>query len=134
MSPGDTGAYSPRVIEVVKDRLDPQGVLEITIVPRGNDRIEITMPLPMSEVKQLKGGAWTRRSASSRATLISPDRVPQMAAMKGAERDAARSRRSRRKQLSDWHVSRRRWRPDAWKANQAELDDSPGDAQSGWKR
>ena len=53
--PGDTGVL-PKVIEVVKDRLDPQGVLEITIVPQGNDRIEITMPLPTSEVKQLKEG------------------------------------------------------------------------------
>lgn len=43
-----------RTIPVIKERLDPNGVLDISVVPQGNDRIEITMPLPSEEVKSLK--------------------------------------------------------------------------------
>ncbi len=35
-----------RVIDVLKDRVDPSGLLEITMVQQGRDRIEVTMPLP----------------------------------------------------------------------------------------
>jgi len=41
-----------RVKTVVKERLDPQGVLEISVVPQGSDRLEITMPLPGEDVKK----------------------------------------------------------------------------------
>ena len=44
----------PKVIEALKDRIDPQGVLEISINSLGNDRLEITMPLPREEVKVLR--------------------------------------------------------------------------------
>ena len=43
-----------RTIEVLKDRVDPNGVLEISMVAQGRDRIEITMPLPGEEVKALR--------------------------------------------------------------------------------
>jgi preprotein translocase subunit SecD len=42
-----------KVIQVVKERLDPNGLLEISIVAEGNDRIDISMPLPSPEVKKL---------------------------------------------------------------------------------
>ncbi len=42
-----------KVIQVVHDRLDPKGLLDISIVAQGNDRIEISMPLPRPEVKAL---------------------------------------------------------------------------------
>lgn len=38
----------------LKERLDPKGVLEISIVPIGTDRLEITMPLPSDRVKGLQ--------------------------------------------------------------------------------
>jgi len=41
-----------QTIEVLKNRVNPQGVLDISIVAQGRDRIEITMPLPSEEVKQ----------------------------------------------------------------------------------
>ena len=53
----DTGgdpAVIDQIIPVIKDRLDPQGVLDITIIRSGNDRIEITMPLPSERVKRLR--------------------------------------------------------------------------------
>ena len=44
----------PQVIDVLKKRIDPNGLYEISIVRQGQDRIEITMPLPSDRVKQLK--------------------------------------------------------------------------------
>lgn len=43
-----------KVIEVLKDRVDPQGIFDITMMAQGQDRIEITMPLPSDKVKALK--------------------------------------------------------------------------------
>ncbi|MFG0257384.1 MAG: protein translocase subunit SecD [Phycisphaerales bacterium JB043] len=41
-------------IEVLKKRVDPDGLYEIAMVPQGQNRIEITMPLPTPEVQQRK--------------------------------------------------------------------------------
>ena len=43
-----------QTIEVLKDRVNPQGVLDISMQPMGLDRIEIVSPLPSDEVKALK--------------------------------------------------------------------------------
>lgn len=43
-----------RTIEALKERVDPNGLYEISFTPMGSDRIEITMPLPNDEVKALK--------------------------------------------------------------------------------
>lgn len=43
-----------RVIDVIRDRVDPTGQMEITIVAQGTNRIEISMPLPTERVKQLR--------------------------------------------------------------------------------
>ena len=40
----------PQVIDVLKKRIDPNGLFEISIVRQGQDRIEITMPLPSDKV------------------------------------------------------------------------------------
>jgi SecD/SecF fusion protein len=40
-----------QTIEVLKDRINPKGVLDISIAPLGLDRIEIVMPLPNEEVR-----------------------------------------------------------------------------------
>ena len=34
-----------KVIDAVKDRIDPKGVMEIAVTQLGADRIEVTMPL-----------------------------------------------------------------------------------------
>jgi preprotein translocase subunit SecD len=44
----------PQVIDVLKRRIDPNGLFEISIVRQGQDRIEITMPLPNDRVKGLR--------------------------------------------------------------------------------
>ncbi|MCA9285690.1 MAG: protein translocase subunit SecD [Phycisphaerales bacterium] len=43
-----------QVIEVLKDRVNPTGVLDISITPQGLDRIEVVMPLPSMEVRTLQ--------------------------------------------------------------------------------
>lgn len=48
------GEVIPQVIDVLKKRIDPNGLFEISIVRQGQDRIEITMPLPSEKVKLLK--------------------------------------------------------------------------------
>ena len=54
--PPDSDATSVlgQTINVLKDRVNPTGVLDISMEPMGNDRIEIVMPLPNDEVKQLQ--------------------------------------------------------------------------------
>ncbi|MCE9618916.1 MAG: protein translocase subunit SecD [Planctomycetes bacterium] len=40
-----------QVIDVLKQRVNPTGVLDISFVPQGRDRIEVVMPLPGAEVR-----------------------------------------------------------------------------------
>jgi SecD/SecF fusion protein len=51
--PDPAGVIS-QMIKVLKERIDPDGLMEISIVAQGRDRIEITMPLPTAKVKKLK--------------------------------------------------------------------------------
>ena len=56
IDPGeDASQVVTNTIDVLKDRVDPNGLYEISIVPQGRDRLEITMPLPSKEMQQLKG-------------------------------------------------------------------------------
>ena len=43
-----------QTIDVLKDRVNPQGILDIAMQPVGRDRIEVVMPLPNAEVRQLQ--------------------------------------------------------------------------------
>ncbi|CAN5746376.1 hypothetical protein BH11PLA1_BH11PLA1_07340 [soil metagenome] len=43
-----------KMIELLKRRVDPQGVLEITMTQLGENRIEITMPLPNDRVRAMR--------------------------------------------------------------------------------
>lgn len=50
----DPSTTLQRVIEVLKDRVNPRGVYDISMEPLGRDRIEIVMPLPTPEVLELQ--------------------------------------------------------------------------------
>jgi SecD/SecF fusion protein len=52
--PGDPPDTMNRMVELLKNRIDPSGVMEISIVPQGQNRLEITMPLPSARVKQFR--------------------------------------------------------------------------------
>lgn len=67
--PGDPADTVPRMIDLLKKRLDPNGVLEIGIVQQGANRIEITMPLPGEQVKKLKAEFDTALQSLGESTL-----------------------------------------------------------------
>ncbi len=41
-----------QTIKVLKSRVNPQGVLDLSLTPQGEDRIEVVMPLPGAEVRE----------------------------------------------------------------------------------
>ena len=55
ISPGeDPSSIVSRTIEVLKERVDPDGLYEISITAQGRNRIELTMPLPSDRVRALR--------------------------------------------------------------------------------
>lgn len=55
IGPGEDAANTiASTIDVLKRRVDPDGLYEISMVAQGRDRIEITMPLPNQRVKDLR--------------------------------------------------------------------------------
>jgi len=53
-SVGDKAGVLNQTISVLKDRINPTGVLDISMQPLGIDRIEIVMPLPNEQVLGLR--------------------------------------------------------------------------------
>ncbi|MCC6676555.1 MAG: protein translocase subunit SecD [Phycisphaerales bacterium] len=74
-----------RTIEVLKERVDPEGLYEISMIKRGRDRIEISMPLPGPEVAKLKKAFEEELSKLGRAA-ISPSRLDELMRSPAAER------------------------------------------------
>jgi len=91
--PGEQRDVIPRVIDVLKDRIDPTGQLEIGIVQQGNDRIEITMPLPTERVKRLRQNVEDILAELERG-WVSPDEFERILRLPADERDAAIARMS----------------------------------------
>ncbi|RMH26851.1 MAG: protein translocase subunit SecD [Planctomycetota bacterium] len=55
VAPGeDESQVIDSTIEVLKERVDPNGLFEISFVRQGRNRIEVTMPLPTDRVRQLR--------------------------------------------------------------------------------
>lgn len=90
----------PKTIDAIKRRLDPDGVKDVTIVKQGNDRIEITLPLPDNRVKQLRrefdeGLAELGRNALNESRLEQAMRLPKdqrsqaLATLAGASQSTA---------------------------------------------
>ncbi|MDX2132533.1 MAG: protein translocase subunit SecD [Planctomycetota bacterium] len=75
----------PRLIDALKRRLDPTGVMEVQIVSMGRDRIEISMPLPNDEVKALKA-AFEQALAELGAASLNAARVDLMVKAPPADR------------------------------------------------
>lgn len=73
------------VIDVLKNRVDPNGMFEISMVPQGRDRIEITMPLPGSDVKKKKA-EFEQTLAALDAARIPPERIDRALSMEGDAR------------------------------------------------
>jgi SecD/SecF fusion protein len=82
--PSDTMA---RVVELLKNRIDPNGVMEVSIVPQGQNRLEISMPLPSPRVKELRA-AFEAELAKLAQGAVSPERFAQVMAMPAEQRSA----------------------------------------------
>ncbi len=103
--PGDNAKdVLNRTIEVLKNRVDPNGMMEISMTAQGRDRIEVTMPLPGDRVKKLAAdfdatlqSLRTQSLSSSdvdRITrLLEPDRSEEISRVAGE--DAAYAERLR---------------------------------------
>jgi SecD/SecF fusion protein len=81
----NAGEVIPKVIEVLKRRIDPNGLYEIQIVRQGQDRIEITMPLPSEYVKSLRADYEAELAALGVAS-IEPAEFERVMAMEPEER------------------------------------------------
>lgn len=84
-----------KTITALKERVDPNGLFEITMVAQGNDRIEITMPLPTEEVKALRARFDGELRSLAEASLTRP-RLEQTLRLEGAQRDSALERLANR--------------------------------------
>lgn len=88
IQPGeDAGEVVQRTIEVLKDRVDPHGLYEISIVPQGRDRLEITMPLPSPEMQRLRG-AYEQALEQFQARSLSPAELDRVLASEPERRQA----------------------------------------------
>jgi SecD/SecF fusion protein len=84
----DSGSILPAVIDVLKDRVDPNNLYEISMVPQGRDRIEITMPLPGDDVKAARK-AFDDALGAIDATRMDPAEIDRAVSMEAGERAAA---------------------------------------------
>ncbi len=65
---GDSQRVLAQVVDSLKRRVNPQGVLDISLQPQGLDRIEVVMPLPSADVRAL-GDAYRAELATLGSTL-----------------------------------------------------------------
>ncbi|HRP61840.1 MAG TPA: protein translocase subunit SecD [Phycisphaerales bacterium] len=71
----DRMAVLMQTIQVLQDRVNPQGVLDISMEPLGDDRIEIVMPLPNAEVLGLRRAYEATLERLLREAQIPPGRL-----------------------------------------------------------
>ena len=64
-----------QVIDVLKQRVNPQGVLDISMEPQGSDRIEVVMPLPNPAVRELQVAFRDRLQALLDCTNLRPSQL-----------------------------------------------------------
>lgn len=105
---GDRQRILAQVIDSLKRRVNPQGVLDISLQPQGLDRIEVVMPLPSSEVRAAGEALRDRMAALGDRMTISTTELqaaldagtaPQLAPAPAAGAAAAGSRRQALEQL-----------------------------------
>lgn len=86
--PGDNARdVLNRTIEVLKNRVDPNGMMEISMTAQGRDRIEVTMPLPGDRVKALAAD-FDAKLDGIRARALSGADVDRIARLAEPERTA----------------------------------------------
>jgi SecD/SecF fusion protein len=95
-----------QTIITLKNRVNPQGVLDLTMIPQGEDRIEVVMPLPGEDVR-----AEQKRYAAALDALLAKARLTprelDAALQAGKAADLARGDARRAEQLAALQLS---WR------------------------
>lgn len=74
---GDSQRVLAQVVDSLKRRVNPQGVLDISLQPQGLDRIEVVMPLPSAEVRALGDTYRTELAALGSSLTISAHELDQ---------------------------------------------------------
>ncbi len=74
---GDPNQALAQVIDVLKQRVNPQGVLDIGMQPQGTDRIEVVMPLPSAEVRVLQQAYKEALTAFMKQAIVGPTELEQ---------------------------------------------------------
>ncbi|MBL8759968.1 MAG: protein translocase subunit SecD [Phycisphaerae bacterium] len=117
----DAKAVLAETIDVLRKRIDPESQFDISMVPQGRDRIEITMPLPNDEVKALKK-AFEDELAKLGRGAIKGDRLDQLLRAPADQREAEIQRLAGgdAKRADLLRVAATAW--DASLARRAELD------------
>ena len=77
-----------KTIEVLKQRVNPTGTLDISMVAQGDNRIEISMPLPSDRVRDLRK-SFQAALAALDATAVDEGALERALRETGAARDAA---------------------------------------------
>ena len=72
---GDRQRILAQVIDSLKRRVNPQGVLDISLQPQGLDRIEVVMPLPSPEVRAAGDAVRERMALLGDQMSISPSEL-----------------------------------------------------------
>ncbi|MFG0307128.1 MAG: protein translocase subunit SecD [Phycisphaerales bacterium JB040] len=80
-----------KTIQVLKERVDPNGLFEIQMVAQGQDRLEISMPLPGDEVRELRE-AFEEKLAALESQSISGAEFDRIMRLPEDERGAELSR------------------------------------------
>jgi SecD/SecF fusion protein len=124
IKPTDPPDTLAKVASVVKERLDPSGVLEITVVPVGGDRLEIQMPLPSTEVQALKSqfeasldkaatSALTRDVLERVALMEEPQRTEEIKKYAGGDTDRVAKISTAALDFASLHKARTEYEPAA---------------------
>jgi SecD/SecF fusion protein len=71
----DSAAVILQVIDVLKERVNPQGTFDISFMPLGLDRIEIVMPLPNEAVQGLRQAYEARLEVLLSDAMIPPSEL-----------------------------------------------------------
>lgn len=91
LRPNDPPDTITRVKDLISRRLDPNGVMGISLVVQGGNRIEITMPLPNDAMKKLKAEFESALSALGE-TNTTPEQVDRAMALPAEQRAAELTR------------------------------------------
>ncbi|MBN8643899.1 MAG: protein translocase subunit SecD [Planctomycetes bacterium] len=88
VKPEDPSDVVSRSIEVIRERVNPDGLFEMTFTQQGRDRLEITMPLPNERVKKLRG-VYDEKLNRLGSISVDPEALEQALRLRGEERAAA---------------------------------------------